>query len=407
MSRWWPPARLLHAWCRASHLWKVGGACLSLLPSLPLLPHAMHLAQLLPLPAAVPAMPRSCLCLPCTGHACAWDHGSCLLLPSHALTSLALPSAGDYTIPESQSYDPVIAAVPLMALVGLAGFLSVYLIRWGLAAVAQTMPSARDVCNTLGHPCVLAQHSFSLSTPPTQHMLPSHHPTASRRHRLLFASGRRGAAAAAAVLATADGAPAPRRRPSDPVHLLTFDDLSCAVPLRRRFQWLRRLFTCGRSSAAPAAQNAGVTAAVAVGGGVADVPGYKQIVKGASGVAANGELVGVLGPSGAALKGRGATRLSCVRLLKLVARRSPLQAWLMCVASLRSLAPSKAATRTQLQAPAAATLPATAACTAADPTRCIVLPILLLQAPARPRCWPLWRALLRTWTNDPCSPAVC
>lgn len=182
------------------------------------------------------------------------------------------------------------------------------------------MPSARDVCNTLGHPCLLAQHSFSSQShiPST---LPPHHPTASRRHRLLFASGRRGAAAAAAVLATADGAPAPRRRPSDPVHLLTFDDLSCAVPVCRRFQWLRRLFACGRSSAAPAAQDVGVTAAVAVGGGVADVPGYKQIVKGASGVAANGELVGVLGPSGAASRGRGAIRLACVRLLKLVASR--------------------------------------------------------------------------------------
>lgn len=115
---------------------------------------------------------------------------------------------------------------------------------------------------------------------------------------MLFASGRRSTAAAAAVVATANGAPAPRRRPSQPVHLLTFDDLSCAVRLRQRGGWLRRCFTCGRAAAAPAAQEAGVTAAVAVGG-AADPPGFKQILKSASGVAANGELVGVLGPSGA------------------------------------------------------------------------------------------------------------
>ena len=38
-------------------------------------------------------------------------------------------TAGDYTIPQSQSYDPVIAAVPVMALVALAAFLSLYLVR--------------------------------------------------------------------------------------------------------------------------------------------------------------------------------------------------------------------------------------------------------------------------------------
>lgn len=37
--------------------------------------------------------------------------------------------AGDYRITTSQSYDPVIASVPVMALVALAGFLSLYLIR--------------------------------------------------------------------------------------------------------------------------------------------------------------------------------------------------------------------------------------------------------------------------------------
>jgi hypothetical protein len=37
--------------------------------------------------------------------------------------------AGDYKITQSQSYDSVIAAVPLMALVGLAGFLAFYLWR--------------------------------------------------------------------------------------------------------------------------------------------------------------------------------------------------------------------------------------------------------------------------------------
>lgn len=43
------------------------------------------------------------------------------------------PSAGDYTIAESQSYDPVIAAVPMMVLVGLTGFLSLYLFRQAAA----------------------------------------------------------------------------------------------------------------------------------------------------------------------------------------------------------------------------------------------------------------------------------
>jgi len=37
--------------------------------------------------------------------------------------------AGDYTITTSQSYDPVIAAIPVMVLGGLAAFLSLYLIR--------------------------------------------------------------------------------------------------------------------------------------------------------------------------------------------------------------------------------------------------------------------------------------
>ena len=40
-----------------------------------------------------------------------------------------LVPAGDYTITQSQGYDPVIAAIPLMVLVGLAAFLSLYLAR--------------------------------------------------------------------------------------------------------------------------------------------------------------------------------------------------------------------------------------------------------------------------------------
>lgn len=117
-----------------------------------------------------------------------------------------------------------------------------------------------------------------------------------RRHHALFASGRR-SAAAAAVLATSNGAPAPRRRPAEPVHLLTFDDVSCTVPLRQGRRWLPRWGRrAGSGQAAPAAQAAGVTAEVAVG--AADPLGAKQILKSVSGVAANGELVGVLGPSG-------------------------------------------------------------------------------------------------------------
>lgn len=44
--------------------------------------------------------------------------------------------AGDYKLTEAASYDPVIAAIPVMVLVALAAFLSTYLLRraacWGL-----------------------------------------------------------------------------------------------------------------------------------------------------------------------------------------------------------------------------------------------------------------------------------
>ena len=120
-------------------------------------------------------------------------------------------------------------------------------------------------------------------------------PPLPRRHRALFASGRR--SATAAVLATSSGAPVSRRRPTEPVHLLTFDDVSCTVPLRQGRRWLPRWGRRGGSGqAAPAAEAAGATAAVAVG--LADPPGAKRILKRVSSVAANGELVGVLGPSG-------------------------------------------------------------------------------------------------------------
>lgn len=55
-----------------------------------------------------------------------------LLRPAARMTGLVCrPSAaaGDYSITESQSYDPVIAAIPLMVLAGLAAFLAFYLAR--------------------------------------------------------------------------------------------------------------------------------------------------------------------------------------------------------------------------------------------------------------------------------------
>lgn len=114
------------------------------------------------------------------------------------------------------------------------------------------------------------------------------------RHRGLFASGRRvgvETAAAAAVGGAGGIAAAARRRPAEPVQLLTFDDVACSVPLRQRRRW--RLLGGSRPAAAAGADVAGATADVAM-----DAPAYKQILKGVSGVAACGELVGVLGPSG-------------------------------------------------------------------------------------------------------------
>lgn len=49
--------------------------------------------------------------------------------PTYSPSSSPPSMAGDYRITTSQSYDPVIASVPVMALVALAGFLSLYLIR--------------------------------------------------------------------------------------------------------------------------------------------------------------------------------------------------------------------------------------------------------------------------------------
>ncbi|KAL4431621.1 hypothetical protein ABPG77_001463 [Micractinium sp. CCAP 211/92] len=149
---------------------------------------------------------------------------------------------GDYRITTSKSYNPVIAAVPMMVLVALAAFLSLYLTR----------------------------------------------------HRALFSSRRHLDAAAAAVSGAAAAASV-RQRPSNPVHLLTFDGVSCAVPVQEGRGWRRWL---RRSKAAaeegqPAAAEAGATANV-----TASHPQQKLILRSVSGAAACGELVGVLGPSG-------------------------------------------------------------------------------------------------------------
>ncbi|EFN53179.1 hypothetical protein CHLNCDRAFT_136987 [Chlorella variabilis] len=160
---------------------------------------------------------------------------------------------GEYTITQSQSYDGVIAAIPLMVLAGLAGFLGFYLLR----------------------------------------------------HHALFRSGAKAAAAAAAGGAAGEAA-AVRRRPAEPVQLLTFDSLSCTVPVRQGRPWYSaagRLLCCGRRKPAPAPAAAegaaGATADVAADVAASwDPPGRKQILKGVSGVAACGELVGVMGPSG-------------------------------------------------------------------------------------------------------------
>ncbi|KAL4458955.1 hypothetical protein ABPG75_013820 [Micractinium tetrahymenae] len=151
---------------------------------------------------------------------------------------------GDYRITTSRSYDPAIAAIPVMVLVALAAFLSLYLVR----------------------------------------------------HRALFASGQRAAAAAAA--GTAGGAAvtsARRQRPSDPVHLLTFDGVSCAVPVRQGGSW-RRWLRRGKG-AAPQGQRAAAEAGATVDV-TASHPPEKLILRNVSGAAACGELVGVLGPSG-------------------------------------------------------------------------------------------------------------
>lgn len=116
------------------------------------------------------------------------------------------------------------------------------------------------------------------------------------RHRALFASGRRAAAAAATATAAAAAASV-RQRPADPVHLLTFDGVSCAVPVRQGRGWRRWL---RRSKAVveegqPVAADAGATADV-----TASHARERLILRSVSGAAACGELVGVLGPSGAA-----------------------------------------------------------------------------------------------------------
>lgn len=101
-----------------------------------------------------------------------------------------------------------------------------------------------------------------------------------------------------------------RRRPVEPVQLLTFDSLACSVPVRTRHSWVnkaRRLLCLGRGQGSPTAEPApaslDLTAAPAATSAAdvaaaSDPPGHKLILRGVSGVAACGELVGVLGPSG-------------------------------------------------------------------------------------------------------------
>jgi ABC-type multidrug transport system fused ATPase/permease subunit len=120
---------------------------------------------------------------------------------------------------------------------------------------------------------------------------------APRRHASLFRGGARAVAATAAA-----AAPPARRRPAAAVHLLTFDGLVCTVPVRRGRPWysrLRRWLCCGARSGGGAGDDAEVAApGLASSPALADPPGRKAILRGVSGVAACGELVGVLGPSG-------------------------------------------------------------------------------------------------------------
>ena len=135
------------------------------------------------------------------------------------------------------------------------------------------------------------------------------------RHRALFASGSRGAVAAAslggsgaaggafggaaagaavaaAAAAAGGGIAAGLRRPTEPVQLLTYDNLACSVPARRERSWR------GPWAARQQAASADTSAAAGKPDESLVVAGQKQILKGVSGVAACGELVGVLGPSG-------------------------------------------------------------------------------------------------------------
>jgi ABC-type protease/lipase transport system fused ATPase/permease subunit len=90
------------------------------------------------------------------------------------------------------------------------------------------------------------------------------------------------------------------------VQLLTFDSLACSVPLRSRLSWVnkaRRLLCLGRGQGSPTAEPAPASLAptatsAADVAAASDPPGHKLILRGVSGVAACGELVGVLGPSG-------------------------------------------------------------------------------------------------------------
>ena len=111
------------------------------------------------------------------------------------------------------------------------------------------------------------------------------------------------AAAAAGIDGGAVGGSAPAAlRRFDPVQLLTFDSLSCTVPTRQGWSW-GRLFP-GRGAAGDKAGdggkagNAAAAPGAAAAADAAGAPGVKHILRGVTGVAACGELVGVLGPSG-------------------------------------------------------------------------------------------------------------
>ena len=205
------------------------------------------------------------------------------LVPSYSLES------SEFRYQTSHNYDPVIAAVPIMALVFAATALTAYLLRhrgfW--TAVHAQLQAAEG-------------------------------PSA--------ASAAGGGDDGKAGAASADGGAALLRSAAAPVGELRFSDLRCEVPVRRELSLrgmaaalvprrLRRWWAqaqptqqqqqqqAAENGAAPdleqpppVEQQAGerATGGSWGGGGL----GMKPILQGVSGMARRGELVGVLGPSG-------------------------------------------------------------------------------------------------------------